>query len=106
MLILQIDQTSLELSREYLIKGMDDKDVKAYYNFMVDNAVIFGANRTRAEAELKDALEFEMKLANVIFGFILNERIGTLILHIFPQFRSHGHVKNDEMLQHCTTHTQ
>lgn len=34
---------------------------------MVDNAVIFGANRKRAEEEMKDALEFEIKLANVIF---------------------------------------
>lgn len=67
MLFSQIDQTSLELSREYLVKGIEDKAVKAYYNFMVDNAVIFGANRTRAEEEMKDALEFEMKLANVIF---------------------------------------
>lgn len=61
----QIDQTSLELGREYLVKGFEDNAVKAYYNFMVDNAVIFGANKTRAEAELKDALEFEIKLANV-----------------------------------------
>lgn len=34
---------------------------------MVDNAVIFGADRKRAEEEMKDALEFEIKLANVIF---------------------------------------
>lgn len=44
---------------------MEEKAVKAYYNFMVDNAVIFGADRARAEIEMKDALEFEMKLANV-----------------------------------------
>lgn len=50
-----------------MVKGIEDKAVKAYYNFMVDNAVIFGANRTRAEEEMKDALEFEIKLANVIF---------------------------------------
>lgn len=48
-----------------MIAGLEEPAVKAYYNFMVDNAVIFGANRTRAEVELKDALEFEMKLANV-----------------------------------------
>lgn len=33
---------------------------------MVDIAVIFGAERERATKELKDSLEFEMKLANVI----------------------------------------
>lgn len=61
----QIDQTSLELGREYLVKGLEEKAVKAYYNFMVDNAVIFGADKARAEAEMNDALEFEIKLAKV-----------------------------------------
>lgn len=32
---------------------------------MVDVAVIFGADRLRAEEELKHSVEFEMKLANV-----------------------------------------
>lgn len=32
---------------------------------MVDIAVIYGADRSRAERELMESLEFEMKLANV-----------------------------------------
>lgn len=32
---------------------------------MVDIAVLLGADRARAEVELKDSLQFEMKLANV-----------------------------------------
>lgn len=32
---------------------------------MVDIAVIYGAERSRAERELMESLEFEMKLANV-----------------------------------------
>lgn len=32
---------------------------------MVDTAVMFGANRTRAESELLDALQFEIELAKV-----------------------------------------
>lgn len=32
---------------------------------MVDIAVLFGATRDRAVRELKESLEFEMKLANV-----------------------------------------
>lgn len=32
---------------------------------MVDMAVIYGANRKRAEREVMESLEFEMKLANV-----------------------------------------
>lgn len=53
------------LSREYLTKGHDDKIVQAYYRYMVDIAVIYGADHDTAEKELMDALNFEMALANV-----------------------------------------
>lgn len=62
---LQIDQAALGLSREYLTKGHDDKIVQAYYSYMVDVAVIYGADRKAAKEELMEALNFEMKLANV-----------------------------------------
>lgn len=65
MAIFQIDEPSRELAREYLINGLNDRTVKAYYSFMVDNAIIFGANKSRAEMELKESLEYEIKLANV-----------------------------------------
>lgn len=65
--LFQIDQAALGLSREYLSKGFDDKIVKAYYEYMIDIAVIYGAERSRAERELKESIEFEMKLANVSF---------------------------------------
>lgn len=61
----QLDQASLGMSREYLIKGMEDKVVSAYYSYMVDLAVIFGADRSKAETELKESLLFEIELANV-----------------------------------------
>ena len=64
--ILQIDQVPLSLDREYLMKGLSDKIVDAYYRYMVDTAVILGADKTRAEEELKESLEFEIKLAKVI----------------------------------------
>lgn len=44
---------------------MDDKIVSAYYKYMVDMSVIFGAQKSRAEKELKESLEFEIALANV-----------------------------------------
>lgn len=53
------------LRRVYLIKGFEDKVVKAYYQYMVDLAVIYGADRSRAEKELKESLEFEIELAKV-----------------------------------------
>ena len=56
---------SLGMDREYLIAGFDDENVQAYYSYMVDMAVIFGADRFNAELEMKDVLNFEMRLANV-----------------------------------------
>lgn len=50
-----------------MIKGLNDKSVKAYYEYMVDVAVIYGADRNLATKELKESLEFELKLANVRF---------------------------------------
>ena len=44
---------------------MEDKIVRAYYDYQVDIAVLLGADRSRAEKELKESLEFEIKLANV-----------------------------------------
>lgn len=53
------------MGREYLVKGIESEAVQAYLNFMVENAVLFGGDRSKAEGELKDALEFEIKLAEV-----------------------------------------
>lgn len=39
--------------------------MKAYYEFHVDTAVAFGANRSSAEIEAKDVLDFEINLAKV-----------------------------------------
>ncbi|XP_029033207.1 neprilysin-2 isoform X2 [Osmia bicornis bicornis] len=63
--IIDLDQASLGLSREYLSKGFNDKIVQAYYSYMVDIATILGANKTTAKSELKESLEFEIKLANI-----------------------------------------
>ena len=63
--ILEVDQPSLGLSREYLIKGADDKDVKAYLQYMIDSAVFLGANREVALTEMKDALDLELKIAEL-----------------------------------------
>ena len=63
--ILEFDQPSLGLSREYLIKGYNDKDVQAYYNYMVQTAIFLGADENVAKEEMKEALEFELKLAEI-----------------------------------------
>jgi len=58
------DQASLGMSREYLIKGIDDEDVTHYYNYMQKVAVLLGADPVRAASELRESLLFEIKLAN------------------------------------------
>jgi len=62
--VIDIDQASLGMSREYLINGMDDDDVTSYYNYMVNVAVLLGADRVKAEKELKESLLFEIELAH------------------------------------------
>ena len=47
----------------YLKKGLDDPIVQTYYQLLVKLAVLFGANKKRAEKEMKAAVELEIKLA-------------------------------------------
>ena len=61
--VIELDQPSLGMSREYLIKGFDDKDVQHYYTYMVDAAKLFGADDATAKKEMKDALLFEIAIA-------------------------------------------
>ena len=58
-----LDKPSLGMSREYLIKGFDDKDVQHYFTYMKDTAEYLGADMDEAEQDLKDALLFEIKMA-------------------------------------------
>ena len=41
---------------------------------MLDIAVILGADKIRAQKELKESLDFEMKLANVSFLKVVHPR--------------------------------
>jgi neprilysin len=63
--ILIVDQPGLGLSREFLVRGIDEKLVKAYHSYQVDMAILFGAEKEDAEKEMRDVLDFEIKLANV-----------------------------------------
>lgn len=96
------------MAKDYLDKGIETEAVQAYLKFMVDNAVLFGGNREIAERELKDALEFEIKLAEVRkiyvkFCFFLLRKCGKFL--ILEKLRSPFLAKNAEMLAHfiiCT----
>ena len=48
----------------YLKNGFDSPIVQTYYQLLVKVAVLFGANKKRAEKEMKEALQLEIKLAN------------------------------------------
>lgn len=65
----QIDQPVFGMSGKFLQQGIADSNVKAYYDFMVDVAVIFGANKSDAERELYDSLKFEIELSKVSLKF-------------------------------------
>ena len=63
--VLHFDQASLGLSREYLIKGFEDKDVQHYFKYMVDVATLLGADPEVAKSELEESLKFEISLAHI-----------------------------------------
>ncbi|KAB0797723.1 hypothetical protein PPYR_08716 [Photinus pyralis] len=63
--MLNLDQVELELDRENWITGLSDEVVKAYFNYMVEVAVIFGAERKFAEYELEVMIRFRGELANI-----------------------------------------
>lgn len=63
--VVYFDQGHLGMSREYLIKGLRDENVRHYYSYMQKIAVLLGADPRRVGDELKASLEFEIKLANI-----------------------------------------
>lgn len=48
-----------------MIKGLENPIVEAYHSYQVDMAVLYGADRKRAEKEMREVLDFEFALANV-----------------------------------------
>lgn len=74
-----------------MTRGLSDKLVKAYFDYMVDISVLFGADRTRALKELEESLDFEIKLANVSYQEISDED------RSIDSFRSHYQAKREGM---------
>lgn len=99
-----MDEASLGLSRELLIGGLNNSLTEAYYSYMVDIAVIFGAEQNRAETELRESLNFEISLANVSIYFIF--------AMLFIRYKNHFHLphrfryqwRNDEIHRNYTIH--
>ena len=47
------------------MKGHDDVGVQVYEQFAINVAILFGANASNAEREIREMIDFEIKLANV-----------------------------------------
>ena len=63
--VLDLDQPTLGISREYLVAGLQHREVAAYLSYMVDIATMLGADRQQAEVEMLEVVQFEMELANI-----------------------------------------
>ncbi|XP_023378101.1 phosphate-regulating neutral endopeptidase [Pteropus vampyrus] len=67
--ILKLDQATLSLAvrEDYLDNSTEAKSYRdALYKFMVDTAVLLGANSSRAEHDMKSALRLEIKIAEIM----------------------------------------
>ena len=68
----QLDEGSLGMpGREYLLNGIEDKDVTAYLEYQIGLAVLLGANPERARKEQTAVVEFEIQLAEVAIPKII-----------------------------------
>ena len=70
--VIIFDQPDLGMKRDYLIQGFENKEVQYYYNYMVEAAILLGANKERARLEMKEALLLEIDLANISTSLAAN----------------------------------
>ena len=62
---MDLDQPSTGMSREYLMKGLEDKDVQAYFDYMKDVALLLGAEKSSVDTEMLEVMKFEIQIANI-----------------------------------------
>lgn len=63
--ILMVEEPNFFINTELLRKSINSTLLSTYHKYMVDVAVLFGADRNFAEKELLETLEFASTLANV-----------------------------------------
>ena len=62
---MDLDQPGTGMSREYLMKGLEDKDVQAYFDYMKDVALLLGADKISVDTEMLEVIKFEIQIANI-----------------------------------------
>ena len=57
-------------NRDYFLKGRDDPTLLAYENYATQMAIMFGADPMTAKYDMKEMVDFEVRLANVSFRYL------------------------------------
>ncbi|XP_039376865.1 phosphate-regulating neutral endopeptidase PHEX isoform X2 [Mauremys reevesii] len=101
--ILKLDQATLSLTarEDYLDNTTEAKSYReAFLQFMVDIAVLLGANASRAESDMKSVLKLEIKIAEIMIpqenrtSEIMYNRMNISELSaMIPQFDWLGYIK-------------
>uniref|UniRef100_A0A8B9DZD2 Phosphate regulating endopeptidase homolog X-linked n=1 Tax=Anser cygnoides TaxID=8845 RepID=A0A8B9DZD2_ANSCY len=101
--ILKLDQASLSLSsrEDYLENTTEAKSYRdAFLQFMVDTAVLLGANASRAESDMKSVLKLEVKIAEIMIPYenrtsevMYNKMNISELSAMIPQFDWLGYIK-------------
>lgn len=55
----------MDIEKDNLLGGLEDSVVKGYYNYMIDLAELFGADRATAEDDVRNMINFKAELAKV-----------------------------------------
>ncbi|ELK38368.1 Phosphate-regulating neutral endopeptidase [Myotis davidii] len=92
--ILKLDQATLSLAvrEDYLDNSTEAKSYReALYKFMVDTAVLLGANSSRAEHDMKSVLRLEIKIAEFDWLGYIKKVIDT---RLYPDLKDIGPSEN------------
>ncbi|KAF4027257.1 hypothetical protein G4228_018710 [Cervus hanglu yarkandensis] len=92
--ILKLDQAALSLAvrEDYLDNSTEAKSYRdALYKFMVDTAVLLGANSSRAEHDMKSVLRLEIKIAEFDWLSYIKKVID---VRLYPELKDIGPSEN------------
>lgn len=62
---MDLDQPGLGMTREYLMKGLEDPDIQAYLTYIKDIALLLGADPKLVDEDMLAILKFEIQVANI-----------------------------------------